>query len=223
MAIKAYLLTEQAYDVVKQDIFEQTLSPSQRIVITSVANDLECSLSSVREALFRLRAEGLVDYSPNQGFQVAPLLGTKSFDDLYDTRRLIEPHAAQIAARTITSRDLDELREALLKMRSCSEEPVFTNFQPFMESDAKFHQRIFEVAGNSILLELYDHLHVHLHLSRLYRVREIVDVDAGCEEHAQILQSLESRDEKRVYEAVKDHIEGSYNRLRWAADSSKGV
>ena len=142
---------------------------------------------------------------------------------MYDARRLIEPHAAQIAARTITSRDLDELREALLTMRSCSEEPVFTNFQPFMESDAKFHQCIFEVAGNSILLELYDHLHVHLHLSRLYRVREIVDVDAGCEEHAQILQSLESRDEKRVYEAVKDHIEGSYNRLRWAVDSSKGV
>ncbi|MCO5974858.1 FCD domain-containing protein [Actinoallomurus soli] len=54
--------------------------------------------------------KGLVVRRPNAGHLVAPLLDRAGLDDLYDIRLLLEPAAAERAARHATAAELTGMR-----------------------------------------------------------------------------------------------------------------
>ncbi|WHY71771.1 GntR family transcriptional regulator [Fictibacillus enclensis] len=214
MQLEKQSVVSQIREYIKGEILDQRLKPGEKVTINQIAGELSCSIVPVREALSSLYAEGLVDFTPYRGYIVTPLLDQKAFKQLYETRKILELNAMELAVEHITE-------DAILQLESILEEsqitipdlPVYTQFRPFIDADEKFHIYLFEIAGNPYLLQAWKGLNIHLHNSRLYHPKGQVDVKEGTEEHRQIIAALKNRDLEQVLQAMEKHLEGSYSRL----------
>ncbi|KSU80322.1 DNA-binding transcriptional regulator, GntR family [Fictibacillus enclensis] len=214
MQLEKQSVVSQIREYIKGEILDQRLKPGEKVTINQIAGELSCSIVPVREALSSLYAEGLVDFTPYRGYIVTPLLDQKAFKQLYETRKILELNAMELAVEHITE-------DAILQLESILEEsqitipdlPVYTQFRPFIDADEKFHIYLFEIAGNPYLLQAWKGLNIHLHNCRLYHPKGQVDVKEGTEEHRQIIAALKNRDVEQVLQAMQKHLEGSYSRL----------
>src|SRR5258708_15773885 len=75
-------------------VIDEHIEAGGRVNNDLVARQLNVSPTPLREALARLEMDGLVMKEPLRGYSVTPTLDTKTFNDLYDVRRLLEPFPA---------------------------------------------------------------------------------------------------------------------------------
>jgi DNA-binding GntR family transcriptional regulator len=90
--------TNQAYLAIRRQIIDLTLPPGSRFTEASLAQQWRISKTPVREALARLRRDGLVDALPRAGYVVSPIT-LEDTDDLLALRTLLSGEAAADAAR----------------------------------------------------------------------------------------------------------------------------
>ena len=99
-------IRESVFQSLMALLMDHRLEPGTKLSIDGLARELDVSQTPVREALARCESEGLVVRRPNAGYLVAPLLDRAGLDDLYDIRLLLEPAAADRAARYATAAEL---------------------------------------------------------------------------------------------------------------------
>lgn len=104
-------LQDQIYAKLCNAVMAGKLVPGQAVSIRGLAASLGTSPIPVREALRRLAAEQAVVVLPN-GSVAVPVMSRARFLDLRRTRLIIEGHATELAAESISESDLDKL-EAL--------------------------------------------------------------------------------------------------------------
>jgi DNA-binding GntR family transcriptional regulator len=90
--------TNQAYRAIRRQIIDLTLPPGSGFTEASLAQQWRISKTPVREALARLRRDGLVDALPRAGYLVSPIT-LEDTDDLCALRTLLSGEAAAEAAR----------------------------------------------------------------------------------------------------------------------------
>lgn len=111
--------SELAYTLLRRRILTLEYAPGTRLDDYAISDELKVSRTPVREAIFRLGAEGWVDVNSKAGFIVRSL-------DLNDIAQLFEAHiviaatVARMAAFRITAAELevmksvaDEIHEAI--------------------------------------------------------------------------------------------------------------
>lgn len=79
----------QAYEIIRQEIISGRFPPGHRLIESDLTALCKVSRTPVREALRRLVNEGLAEFSPNYGAQVADP-GDEDLEALYELRTLIE-------------------------------------------------------------------------------------------------------------------------------------
>ncbi len=82
-------ITGRAYHLLRAQIIGCELKPGSRLNISSLQSSLSLSQASVREALSRLTAEGLVEIERHRGFRVAPI-SASGFRELIEACITIE-------------------------------------------------------------------------------------------------------------------------------------
>ena len=85
---------DEVYAQLKKDIADFRLVPGDRFSEHEICDRLAVSRTPVRQALFRLQQEGLVEVMFRSGWRVLPFDFDK-FDQLYDLRMVLETTAAQ--------------------------------------------------------------------------------------------------------------------------------
>ena len=93
-------LADTVYQRVKEDIAEFRLVPGDRFTESEVASRLGVSRTPVRQALFRLQREGLVQVHFRSGWQVQPF-DFEMFEHLYDLRVVLEVSPAADAEKNV--------------------------------------------------------------------------------------------------------------------------
>ena len=83
-------LVELAYERVKQRILDNKYYPGYQALENEVAEDLGMSRTPVREALIRLKHEGLVELIPQHGLRVVPVLA-EDMKEIYDVLTSLSP------------------------------------------------------------------------------------------------------------------------------------
>ena len=73
---------------VRNRIFDGTYAAGEYVRLDQLAAELGISVTPVREALFELRAEGLLAQQPHRGFVVLPVTGR----DITDVSDVQAPH-----------------------------------------------------------------------------------------------------------------------------------
>src|ERR1700761_7944963 len=100
-------LSEDVARFVRTRIFDGTYTAGSYVRLDQLAAELGISVTPVREALFALRAEGLIAQQPRRGFVVLPVTGR----DVTDVANVQAHVGGARAAVNITDDQLRELKE----------------------------------------------------------------------------------------------------------------
>lgn len=142
--------SQLAYRFLRERIDGGRYVPGYRLVLGSIARELDVSVVPVREAIRRLEAEGLVTFERNVGAQVA-LINETEYLHTMQTLSIVEGAATSLSAPHLTADHLRRAREINERMRRTLDE-----FDPhrFTELNLEFHAVLFEECPNPHLLDL---------------------------------------------------------------------
>lgn len=197
-------LAAAAYETIKQDIIRCRLEPGSRITKAQLIEHYGIGEAAVREALNRLSQEQLVRAMPREGYEVAPVT-LKQVHDLFETRLVIEPAVARIAAGRV---DGERLRELDRTHREHYMRSGRVDLELYVSANAAFHLEIARATGNDRLLAvmsgLIDEMERVMLLSYLHGTpRPIVDTT-----HADLIEPLVAGDGEKAAEVMTRQLEG---------------
>jgi DNA-binding GntR family transcriptional regulator len=104
-----HLLRDDAYEALCDAIVTGVLSPGETLHDTELCRWLNLSRSPVREALGRLREEGLVESEPQRFTRVAPL-AVRDVLDTFPVLAALHGLATELAVPRLTRADVSELQ-----------------------------------------------------------------------------------------------------------------
>ncbi|HTW99698.1 MAG TPA: FadR/GntR family transcriptional regulator [Acidimicrobiales bacterium] len=121
-----------------------------------------------------------------------------------ELRSVLEARAAELAARRAGPKDLERLQALLLAMRAAGDDR-----EAFLRYDMEFHRDILLLAGNLLVVKLFDLLEPMLHSARrlaLERQEHPEGMLRGIDEHVQILDALAKGSPKAARAALEGHL-----------------
>lgn len=204
-------LADDVYAAIFNKLMSLEIAPGARITVDGLVRELDVSHTPIREALGRLEGEGLVVKTHLVGCSAAPQISRQRFDELYELRLLLEPHAARRAAPRVSEEQLSKLRAIAGLMSKLSSSRERLSYSGFARLDADFHDQIMEIAGNALIRDTLTHLHTHFHIFRLMYHARVTEEALG--EHDALLTALSRGDEVGAERAMREHIERSRERL----------
>lgn len=186
-------LTEHAYRALKQRILTMAMPPGHGFTESGLVAELAVGKTPVREALTRLRQEGLVHAAPRAGWRVADVT-LKEARDLLATRSLLEAEAARLAAAArVQPERLRELK-AIKTPKLDPADPA--SVSAVVEANTRFHMAIAQMSGNDVLVDLLRH--VLERLQRLFHLGLSLSADPAApgpapddrHQHAELVDAL---------------------------------
>lgn len=194
---------QRAYHWIKERISTQEFAPGYRLVLSTLATDLDMSVVPVREAVRQLEAEGLVTFTRNVGAHVSMVDGSR-YRASMETLGVLEGAATAMAAPHVTHEDLAQAKDLNARM-----DASLKAFDPheFTETNHRFHRVLFDRCPNERLNEL-----VNAEWDRLGHLRDstftfVPDrARESVQEHAQILELIESgAPPEQIEQAAREH------------------
>jgi GntR family transcriptional regulator, transcriptional repressor for pyruvate dehydrogenase complex len=222
-------------DIVYDEVFaliangefaENTRLPSE----TELGRRFGASRPVVREALARLRDDGLIQSRQGSGsyvtrkpdanvFRFVEIGSVSDIQRCYDFRIGFEAGAAGLAATAWQAEEMAELEEAAADL-----EKGLTGGQLAVEADARFHRAVARATRNSYYISVQQSLDANIrfgmNLSRnLSLLRPAARSMQVQREHAQILDAIRNRDPNAASEAMARHIGNARHRMFEGADN----
>lgn len=207
-------LTRQILDLIRRD----HLRPGDRLpTAKALAQRYAVATPTIREALRRLQATGVVDIRHGSGIYVRrdhqslmvtnPALAGLSAETipyLLEARLLIEPYLAECAATRITDAELAALDRLLDEARRLLED----RDEPLMRVNMAFHGAIARASGNPVLANVIESL-IELYSSEQVAIATIYNARAEDHlDHRRILAALQERDAVLARERMRQHVQG---------------
>ena len=202
-AVASASKSEQAYAWIRSRISAHAFGPGYRLVLGTIADELQMSVVPVREAIRRLEAEGLVTFERNVGARVT-LVDESEYAHTMQTLGLVEGAATALSAPLLDGAALDAAAEVNAKMARMLEH---FDAHAFTDLNRQFHSVLFEPCPNPHLLDL-----VHRGWARLSGIRDSTfayvpgRAQHSVDEHTQILELIrEGADPLEIELAARNH------------------
>jgi DNA-binding GntR family transcriptional regulator len=144
------LMKSRAYEQILLGIISGDLAPGERLDETGLTQRYGVGLAGVRDALGRLALESLVVRRPRSGTTVAPL-DLKEVDQVFEARRLIEPHCAALAAEHATAEEICTIRGIFVGAEAAIER---NDSLALVAMDQRFHAAIVHASRNPTLARI---------------------------------------------------------------------
>ncbi|KQN27128.1 MULTISPECIES: GntR family transcriptional regulator [unclassified Sphingomonas] len=216
MSIVVRTLSEQVFEIVREQIVTGKLVGHAAIRQDALATELGVSKIPLREALARLEQEGLLTSHANRGYSVQPMSADEA-DDIFALRLAIEPQAAAYAATVANDEDRATAILAFEELDNAASERL---------AEVAIRNRVFHTAlvrpGRRLLTtQMVERLAI---LAERYVVAHLRP--AGREsrahlEHRQLLDAWLARDDDRMLTLLTSHIQSTLTDLRMQFDTGR--
>ena len=178
----------------------------------ALREELDVSLTALREALKVLSAKGLVDARQKRGTFVRPRAFWNTLDvdvmrwrsegppdmdllsNLTEVRSVVEPAAARMAAERATEEDIACMTQALARMADPEQDAV--------EADLDFHRALFGATHNQLLTEMQRVLANGLAM-RDKVVHAAEHADDPVPSHQKVLDAIVNQDAPTAEQAMR--------------------
>lgn len=207
---------DDVYEAIFAQLMSLKIPPGSRITVDNLVKEFNVSHTPIREALGRLEGEGLVLKTHLVGYRAAPQITKRRFDELYELRLLLEPHAAARAASRMDEDRLAKLQASAGVMARREGKDERRRYSDFARQDAVFHDAVMELSENQLIRETLAFQHTHFHIFRLMFHARVTE--EALDEHEAILAAFAAGDPAAAEQAMRLHIENSRNRLLLAFD-----
>lgn len=199
---------ETAYRRIRSDIIFGILSPGQKLTLEKVSEAYGTSISTLRELLTRISAEGLIVAEGQRGFEVAPV-SAEEFRQVASLRQLLENHAM---AQSFAAGDLDwegRVVSAHHKL-AVMERRMLTGDRPDQElwkrCDWDFHHALISACGSDVLLKT--HASIYDRYLRYQMIAVIFRGEIAAREHEELFESALVRDSIKAQAILTRHVLG---------------
>ncbi|ORW09854.1 GntR family transcriptional regulator [Mycolicibacter longobardus] len=193
-------LSEAVARFVRQRIFDGGYAAGEYVRLDQLATELGISVTPVREALFELRAEGLLDQQPHRGFVVLPVT-RRDLADVADVQAFVGGELAARAAVGITAEQLSELYEIQSRLE---EAYAGDDEERTVRLNHDFHRAINVAAASPKLAQVMSQI-------TRYAPEAVFPTIAGWPErsmrdHRRVLAALAAHDETLARTAMAEHL-----------------
>lgn len=212
-------LAEQIVDHVRENIARNIYKPGEKLTTQSLAEELNVSMTPVREALKTLAALGFVELIPNRGAVVASL-NEKEAMHLLTVYSRLDMLAGELAAELATPQDVALLRSIIAQMMQAVER----NDQiTYFHENQDFHSALARISANPVLIEMHSNLNERLYSTRFRGLQENSTVwkDVAMEHHA-IVDAIEGRNAELAGRLLRQHFRGAWKSLDTSSVQKKG-
>ncbi len=203
---------DEVYRHIKQAIADFQLVPGDRFSEHEWCDRLGVSRTPVRQALFRLQQEGMVEVLFRSGWRVLPF-DFEKFDQLYDLRMVLETAAVQRLCQQNTPAQAEQLEALRLRWLVPSEQRS-TDAATVAAWDEAFHQTLVQAAGNAELARVHQDVTERIRIIRRLDFLQQLRIDATYEEHGKILQAILTRKPDQASLLLRSHIQASQVEVR---------
>ncbi|KAF9127934.1 GntR family transcriptional regulator [Paenibacillus cellulositrophicus] len=194
-------ISEQIYLTLKREIIAGELQPGTRLIVLDIAGKFQVSQAPVREALERMKQEGLINGIPNKGSVVSNIT-SKEIRDIFVLREIIEGYAVRTSMPTLSEDDYEQLE---MIIRSMEEAVERDDTLGILELDMDFHGFFYKRCDNQAILELWNQMR-----TKVMRFMAISNrhhtTDLLAEWHRRLITVLQTGDGDAVEEAFIEHM-----------------
>jgi len=195
---------------------DEQLKPGERLPsVRDLSNHFQVAVPTLREAIRRLEAFGIVEIKHGSGIFVrtahpslmlanptAHAIDTQTILDLLETRILFEPHCAECAARKPDSSEV----AALAGILDCAEASLNNDDAMLQDANMAFHIGVATCAGNVVLAQ------VMTLLSEIYSSEQSVMLTVSNQrlqdhrQHCAILTAIQAGDPELAGKLMRKHL-----------------
>jgi GntR family transcriptional repressor for pyruvate dehydrogenase complex len=213
------VLSKEIVQNLCESITSKQLKPGEKIPSEiELSQMMGVSRSSVREAIKILASRNIVEVVRGKGTYVCQEpglsndpLGVGFISDenllyfLFETRRLVEPGVAYLAAKRATKTDLKKIKESHLLLTKAVEAK-----ETYLEKDLEFHRAIAMATKNPIINRIVPIVNQSI-IQGYYQTVNVPGSTAKMIEfHQKIYDAIKDGDCDRVYGEMQHHLEQSW-------------
>lgn len=217
--IRTKKVYEEVLEQVKNLMAEGVLAPGDRLLPErELADKLQISRASVREAFKVLEVLGLIESKPGGGTVlreprivnfIEPLALLLSGDaagamETFEVREILEQASAALAAERASEEDLEKIGTILESFRHLDDVERLTR------ADYEFHYAIAEATHNSVLAKIMNMIADLIEQSmRNARQQQFADPEVAevlSRQHEEIFAAISARDAKAARRAMYRHL-----------------
>lgn len=195
-------LQSKVFDALEDGIISGKYASGEAISELAISRELSVSRTPVREALHRLKEEGLVELIPNKGAVVVGV-STEDLIDIYKIRMRLEGLAASLAAEKMTADERSALTENVELQRFYVEK---NNAEKVKELDTEFHELIYSGCKSRTILRTLSELHNSTKLYRKISLSASDRIGKSVEEHSAICRAICDGESEKVDELSSEHV-----------------
>lgn len=187
--------------------------PSER----KLASKLDVSRNTVRNALRKLEARGIIDIRTGSGcyllckcdylqdwFENKNADSSEEIKNLIETRYSFEPSAVFLSTKKIKDSDILELEKCLVRL---SQAVIGMEKEDISNVDTEFRSIIYCSSKNRFLISTMNQLNTNNHLFfKIFDQLSESEKDSVFADYVEILKGLKERDASHVKKTVKNNI-----------------
>lgn len=197
-------LSKLVYEEVRNRILNGEYTPNQSLVASELSREFEVSVIPIREAFRLLENEGLLTGVPNKSITVSDY-DIEDIRQIYSVRKILESHAARLAAKDFPKESLRSLKKLFSEMER---HLMGKHYRRYFENNTLFHQILCKESGNKWLCTVIFDLWGKSRRSNAaiqYDTDHRARMMAG---HRLIINAIETgKDPSEVEAVVAEHVE----------------
>ncbi len=194
--IKHQSMRSAVRSALRDEIAQGGLRPGEKLEEEKLSALLGVSRTPIREALFGLEREGLVDFVPNKGCHVA-VVNAQKVRELY-------PMIGALEALSIrTTRGFSD--ETLATLASLTESMTDSDPKVRGEADRKWHEVLIENSDNEVLIETTKNLRLRAMQFDDFSGRGVAEPRQAVQDHRDIVQLLVEKEYDKAADLSEKH------------------
>ena len=186
----------------RKRILDEQFVQGQSLVERELCESYGVSRTPIREVLWSLVVDGIVEHRQAKGFSVRRLDWKKIFE-IFQAREAVEGMAARLASKRSSN-------ESIQKLKMLRDELKEVNIEENSLEGARIgrlmHQEIINAASNQLLLEIYEKLGYLSALTTNLAKRSVHTENASKKHHLSIMDAIISGDVEHSEYYMRQHL-----------------
>lgn len=192
---------DEAFSVLRRKIERGQLPGGAKLTLQSLSDEMQMSLTPIREALRMLQAHGLVEYRPHHG-HVVTRYSIPRAEEIYLLRATLEPLATRLAAEHATPEELETIRGLHEEFRAAAEKED-GHQGVVVDLNALWHRSVYEAAHSAFLDDFIDRLWTGVPYQAIWFIHRR---HRSVDDHEAVTNALLGRQADAAATGMHDHI-----------------
>lgn len=202
-------LADRVYEVLEHNILCGVYAAGEVISEGRLSEELGVSRTPIREAMSRLFHEKLIKES--HGGTVVVGITEKDIKDLFEVKRSIEVLATKKAAKNISEKKLERLKDNIEQQEFFAQKG---DAEKVRDLDTEFHDIIYQGCGSTTFETILCPIHHKMMKFRRLSLESHDRIYDSVAEHRALYEAIKKRDQDETESLILLHIDHAYNNLK---------